>query len=387
LYASIAVCAVCLLVILLLTVLYTPVIAILALFARRKAKPKGDKPPTPSITMLIPAHNEALVIAQKIENSLALDYDRTKLEIIVLDDHSDDDTVAIAQKYTGRISVLPIQERRGKIGALNEGIKQAHGQFILITDADVMLTPGSIHTALQHFTDSKVGGVTGIVSIANTGAGQIPQTESVYWIDLNRAKLLESRLDTTIFHGPFMLIRKEALGTIDTGAGVDDVEISYAMRRKGYRIVADPNIVVHENSPTTWKQFISQKRRRAVTALVTTWKNRDFLLNPRYGAFGLFVVPFKQLFLYFTPILLLLLFAFGALLVWLLSPIALPILVGAGLLLALAGMAISPSLRGRILYLIVGQVVLLLTLWDVARKRYRTAATWEPITSVRAKQS
>jgi hypothetical protein len=124
-----------------------------------------------------------------------------------------------------------------------------------------------------------------------------------------------------------------------------------------------------------------------VTALVTTWKNRDFLLNPRYGAFGLFVVPFKQLFLYFMPILLLLLFAFGALLVWLLSPIALPILVGAGLLLALAGMAISPSLRGRILYLIVGQVVLLLTLWDVARKRYRTAATWEPITSVRAKQS
>src|ERR1700728_1146056 len=107
-------------------------------------RPVKKSPVTPSLSLLVPAHNEARVIERKIRNSLALDYPTNRLEIVIASDGSMDETEAIARRFEHtRLRVLAYAENRGKMAVLNATIPQLRGEIIVFSDASAMLAPDS----------------------------------------------------------------------------------------------------------------------------------------------------------------------------------------------------------------------------------------------------
>lgn len=205
----------------------------------RKVSPAVAESDLPMVSVVIAAYNEAAVIKEKINNSLALDYPRERLEIIVVSDGSDDGTECIVDEYAeqGVIS-LHQPERRGKTAALNRGVDFAHGEIIVFSDANNEFNRDAIRHLLAHFADPRVGGVCGIKQIKAARERESSAGDSLYWAYESKIKQAESDIATiTIADGEIFAIRKELFERLDESVINDDAEISYDIIKKGYRIV------------------------------------------------------------------------------------------------------------------------------------------------------
>jgi cellulose synthase/poly-beta-1,6-N-acetylglucosamine synthase-like glycosyltransferase len=139
---------------------------------RYKFKKIGNK-----ISLIIAAYNEEEFIEKKIRNSLELDYDN--LEIIVVSDGSTDRTNEICKKYEGKIKFIEMPERHGKLGALNAAVPHSGGELLLFSDANTFYKSNAVKELAKHFSNPKVGCVTGKVKlIAKKGAHK--EGESIY---------------------------------------------------------------------------------------------------------------------------------------------------------------------------------------------------------------
>ncbi len=145
----------------------------------------------PGVTVLIPARNEEKNIGNCLDSIMMLDYPEDKLEVIVIDDHSDDETAKIAaEKIRGvdnfRLVRLSEVENAGtgKIGGLIEGYKMAAGEIVFQTDADCKVPPTWIKTVLKEFTDKTgvVGGLTFLKSKRDTLFSKIQSLDWLYLV-------------------------------------------------------------------------------------------------------------------------------------------------------------------------------------------------------------
>ncbi len=128
---------------------------LIGLFSNRPVK-KG--PFSPDVTMIITAYNEEKRIEEKLNNTLALDYPREKLQFLVVSDGSTDRTNAIVTNYKENgIELLPIKEHRGKENAQKEAIKQATGDVLVFTDVATQLETGGLKEIVLNFADPSVG--------------------------------------------------------------------------------------------------------------------------------------------------------------------------------------------------------------------------------------
>ena len=117
---------------------------------------------TPKVTLIVSAYNEAAVIREKIENSLALDYPREALEVMVISDESDDGTDDIVREYADRGVVLYRQvPRQGKSYGLTQFVPHATGEIVVFSDANSIYEPQAIKQLVRHFADENVGFVVG----------------------------------------------------------------------------------------------------------------------------------------------------------------------------------------------------------------------------------
>jgi len=116
----------------------------------------------PHVSLVIAAYNEERVIAGKLANSLALDYPRELLEIIVVSDGSTDRTHEIVSGFADQgVIALHDPPRNGKSAALNRAVAAAAGDIILFSDANNDFNAGAVRTMVQHFAEDRVGGVCG----------------------------------------------------------------------------------------------------------------------------------------------------------------------------------------------------------------------------------
>jgi glycosyltransferase involved in cell wall biosynthesis len=217
----------------------------LGLLIRREVK---KAPSWPVISLLIPAYNEARVIARKIENSLALEYPADRIEIVVVSDGSTDRTVEIAQSIGG-VRVLALEKNRGKVAALNAAVPRLRGEIIVFSDASALLAPDALRRLMENFADPQVGAVSGRYRVVKPNEVNIGVSEGLYWKYEAFVKVHESRLASTLgAHGHLHAIRNELYPFPPTETINDDYVIPLSVLGRGFRAVYEPSAQVFEEA-------------------------------------------------------------------------------------------------------------------------------------------
>jgi cellulose synthase/poly-beta-1,6-N-acetylglucosamine synthase-like glycosyltransferase len=260
---------------------------------RRRAVRKADV--TPSVTLVIAAYNEEAVIADRLENALALDYPPDRLEILVAADGCSDGTDAIVSSFGARGVRLLSLPRRGKIPALEAAIAQATGDILVFSDANVMCRPLALRALVRNFADPTVGGVAGNVGYRLAeGCESSSRGESLYWDYDTRLKQLESDTGSVVSaHGALYAIRRSLHRPIGDAAVTDDFAISTQVVEQRYRLVFEPEALASEVAvPEAAREF--GRRVRLMTRGLRGVALRRRLLNPfRFGFYALVLFSHK----------------------------------------------------------------------------------------------
>jgi len=243
---------------------YPFALLVLGRFCRRREPGVAE----PTVTLVIPVHNEEQVIEEKLENALALDYPREKLEILVASDGSTDRTVELARLYDSRgVRVLACPHRRGKAAVLADAVRGAGGEVLCLCDANVMFRPDALRILAGRLAGPDVGAATGQVRIAsdesNFGAG-----ESFYYHLERRLQLAESRLGSLMgVDGGMYVLRRELFEPLPPDTILDDFVLSMRVIQRGYRVVYEPRAVARENGTPAARQEWHRRVRIAAGAV------------------------------------------------------------------------------------------------------------------------
>ncbi|TSD02433.1 MAG: family 2 glycosyl transferase [Parcubacteria group bacterium Athens0714_24] len=263
-------------------------------------KPAKKLEEMPDITILIPAYNEEKNIADKIKNTFALNYPSDKREIVVIDNASSDKTYEIASQFP----ITLLKSEKGKINALNKGLKHAKTAVIVITDADIRLSPESVKNAISHLNGS-VGAVSGYIIAKSDGTELMKEKEKYKKRDWE-LRYQESLVDSVCnLDGKFLVFNKSVFSNFSEDAIVDDYFMTFKIREKGYRLLVEKSAEAYEKLEGGTKEEFRQFRRYALSSLIINFKNIKFLFNPRYGYFGLLTFPFRRFFPVLYPLFLL----------------------------------------------------------------------------------
>lgn len=309
----------------------------------------------PAITIIIPAHNEEEVIENKIKNTLDIDYKNKK--IILIDDASTDNTVKIAKKFP--IEIIELKKRGGKVIAMNQGIKKAKTEIIVLTDADALLKKDAIKNLIQYFTEN-VGGVTANVELENPSAEQ-----KFYQDNENEIRYIESLIDSaSSMDGKLCAFKKNLIDKLDEKVAADDFELALQIRKKNYKVIFAKDAVVYETPPIGLIQEFKQKRRRAGNGLQVFLKHLSMVFNPKYGLFGILMIR------HFLPLILPLFLIFMTIYL-LLNSLKITLIL---IMLMILVLLISKKLRNIFLHYLIILMAIIFCWFDIIKGV--KSATW-----------
>ncbi|MCS7466754.1 glycosyltransferase family 2 protein [Stieleria sp. ICT_E10.1] len=222
----------------------------------------------PSVSILVPAHNEADVIDTKIDNFHALDYPAEKLELVIFDDGSTDNTSDVANSRSSeRIHVYAESPRMGKAAAVNRLVDNASHPLLLFTDANVSLHRDAVMQMVHHFADNDVGAVTGEVRLIGSDR-EFQSGESLYYQLERRIQRAESRVGSVMgVDGGMYVIRRSLFKTLPIDTILDDFLISMNVIRSGHRVVYESLARASETGTLSARQEFNRRTRIAAGAI------------------------------------------------------------------------------------------------------------------------
>ena len=263
--------------------------------ARREGARVFDASYAPAVSVIIAAYNEAKVINKTIATLLSSDY--PDLDILVVDDGSKDDTAGVVLAAYGadpRVTVIR-KPNGGKASALNLGIKQCRGDIIVALDADTVFAPDTVAKLVRHFADPAIGAVSGNVKVGNRNNPLTIWQAVEYITSQNFDRRAFDLLNCiTVVPGAVGAWRKDAVilaGLYSSQTLAEDTDLTFKIRKLGYRIVTDNAALAYTEAPDTLRDLAKQRFRWAFGTLQCLWKHRSALFNPRFGAFGTIAMP------------------------------------------------------------------------------------------------
>jgi cellulose synthase/poly-beta-1,6-N-acetylglucosamine synthase-like glycosyltransferase len=212
------------------------------------------QPVEPSVSLLVAAYNEAAVVADKIRNSLALDYPADKLEVVIASDGSKDATAEIVNSFTGsesggRVRLLNYEKNRGKMAVLNDAVRELRGDIVAFSDASSMLAADSVRILVQSFSDPHVGAASGVYRLLKKDQAHLGSQEDLYWKYETFLKVQEARLGAfTGAHGSLYAIRRALYPFPTVNTINDDFTIPMRILERGYRVAYVPAAVAYEEA-------------------------------------------------------------------------------------------------------------------------------------------
>lgn len=256
----------------------------------------------PHVSIIIAAHNEAAVIAAKLENTLVLDYPPEQREILVASDGSTDDTDVIVARYVPQGVRLLRLPRCGKMRAIERAARAAQGEILVLTDANIQVEPQALRALVAHFEDQEVGGVCGCKKVRHAAGTAAVQGESLYWRYEQFLKRWESRAGSTLAaDGSLYAIRRQLFQAPEDPAQADDFTLSARIPLRGYRLVFEPRAVAWEAAPVSARQEFWRKVRVANHSLRAIGELRA-ALNPWRTGFYAVQMWSHKLLRYFLPV-------------------------------------------------------------------------------------
>lgn len=218
---------------------------------RFRGRPNVRRETLPSMSLIVPAYNEAHAIKPKIDNCLELDYPADRLEILVASDGSTDGTAEIIRDASaaGRIRGVVYAARRGKVAVLNDMVRVASGEILVFSDATSMIEPTSLRALASGFADPRVGCVSGVYRVLRSSGDAQGEQESLYWRYETFVRLAEARLGTMLgAHGSLYAVRRELFEPLDLRVINDDFVIPVTILLKGFDAIYERRAVAWEDA-------------------------------------------------------------------------------------------------------------------------------------------
>jgi cellulose synthase/poly-beta-1,6-N-acetylglucosamine synthase-like glycosyltransferase len=264
------------------------------LLHRKHNKFVNDPNFTPPVTVVTAAHNEASIIAKKVENLFESNYPIENLKMIIVDDASSDGTFSIAKSLQTRYPNLRTltKSRGGESAALNAGLEIVDTDIVVTSDADVLFSKDSIRNGVKWLVDPKVGGVTGPVVWRSKGAKTNMEIANMRVAE--GLKRLESKVDSTTFNGGFEMFRRDLINRFPEEVFEDDSG-GIMIRTRGKHVVFEPKALVFSWGPRTLKGLAKRRVRNFIGVMWTLRFYRWVLFNRKVGFFGLVTFPWKYL--------------------------------------------------------------------------------------------
>lgn len=296
------------------------------------SKPVQRKAITPDVCFIIPAYNEEKVIRAKLENTLALDYPKDRLKIVVVSDGCADRTDEIVKRMSkedSRIILIRQHSRQGRAVAINAARKRYRAEVYAISDANVMLDKHALRELTANFADPQVGAVTARF-IGLQGKGN-PTEKGIdgYWSYEQWQRELESQIGSVSFiSGSFNAVGGNLLTPVPADI-THDHYVPAALTGKGFRSVYESRAVVYEYPADTPLEEVKIRTRnflmgmnflRELPRILNIWRHPWFFLN----------LLFRKILRWFCPLFLLISLIAAVFLIPEPAPLALLGLTGIG---------------------------------------------------------
>jgi cellulose synthase/poly-beta-1,6-N-acetylglucosamine synthase-like glycosyltransferase len=261
---------------------------------RRRSHPEEDL--YPRVAVVIPAWNEAAVIGRTLDQLACLEYPRERLRIYVVDDASTDGTPELlrakAKQYPGQVFALRREHGgEGKAHTINHGLREirAEGWYeaVLVIDADVICTAGSLRRMARHLADHAVGGATAYIKEGSRPANYMNRFVAYEYITAQAAaRRAQNVLGVhACLAGGAQLIRRESLeavgGEVDTSTQAEDTVTTFRIQLAGRRVVFEPHATVWAEEPRGVDGLWKQRLRWARGNIQVTRLFRHVWLHPR----------------------------------------------------------------------------------------------------------
>ncbi len=301
-------------------------------FTRRRLPPSGaEEAGPPRLTLVIAAYNEADIIGEKLDNTLALDYPAHAWQVLVVTDGSTDGTDRLVERWSQAdpgfrpsIRLFHRPERRGKMAAVDRVLPYVDTPLTVFTDANTLLNRAALLQLASRFRDPSTGVVAGEKRVRMQAEDAAPaRGEGVYWQYESKIKRWEAELHSCSGAvGELFAIRTHLYRRLPPDTLTEDFVLSMSIAMEGYRIAYEPAAYAVEHASPDMREEYKRKVRIAAGGLQSLWRLRA-LLNPfRYGLLAFQFVSHR-------------------LFRWVLAPLALPLLFVSNLWL-LGGDAVWP---------------------------------------------
>lgn len=267
----------------------------------------------PFVSILVPAHNEAVVIRKTVTSLLEFDYPKDKYEVIVVNDNSSDNSAELLKemqnKYKERnlivVNTDSVTGGKGKSNALNIGLGKSKGKILAVYDADNTPDRKALKYLVQTLIkDQKLGAVIGKFRCRNKDKNLLTnfiniETLTYQWMaQAGRWNLLK----LCTIPGTNFVVRRgimEKMGGWDTKAITEDTEVSFRIYRMGYRIKFMPLAVTYEQEPQTVKVWFKQRNRWAKGNIYVVIKNLKYLFGLDAGVTKFDIVYYTLVYFFF----------------------------------------------------------------------------------------
>lgn len=243
---------------------------LLAMTAGKRPRPAPPGSRRPTVSLLIPAHNEEAVIVRKLENALALDYPRERMEIVVASDGSTDRTAELVRPFlSSQVRLLDCPEHRGKMSVINRAAEGLSGEVIVFTDASAFFPPDALQFLLEGFADPAVGAVSGALVLREEAESGGELRVDLYWRLEKYIRERESRLCSGIgATGAIYALRRALFSPLPEDTILDDMMIPLESLRRGRRIRFESRARAYEEKHTD----IRSEYRRKVRTLAGNYQ-------------------------------------------------------------------------------------------------------------------
>jgi len=254
----------------------------------------GESVHVPSVAIVVPCFNEARTLRSTLNSLIALDYPAEKLDIIVVDDGSQDATLAVAREFESTHVKVFHKKNGGKHTAMNFALEHTDAELIGCLDADSIVAPEALRKVAPIFNDARIAAVTPGIHVKEPHTFLQHMQKVEYRLSLFSRFMLASLGSAFITPGPFSIFRTSVvreLGGWRHGHSTEDMEMALRIQMHGHLIANAPKAVVHTATPPRLRGLLRQRVRWTYGWLRNAFEYRSMIGNARFGNLGLIILP------------------------------------------------------------------------------------------------